>query len=678
MPGLVVTIGGKLGSSYQGAMTEAVALAQATNRKLNSASLKAAAIDAGSAVDMSRLGQFKQWKKEYLAARTEEARLEEALRTGGTRRVQSSTDAAYDSALIRANGLIRVRVAQIAAERAGKIENDIEAKASYEKLQNYKKLVKEKSLFNQIALNKIAKEEEISQMAMLTRMASGHAASGGGHGGGMTGIIRESLVVGREISMGRGLGRIGGSVTLLAQYLGILKLAVKSTATEAVEAADKEEKLGATMAIAAIRARGTAEYTNLLAAAEKQDIIVKNALIEKTLQLKVAQVTLNPVFFITAAILAVTIGAIFALTRSVKRYMQDVREMHDILDTSKTKFEDEASAIKKAADAAREFQKELAKLNEFHNQAVENSDAAVDAIKRESEANKKLADEKKQASLLDIEYAEKRGQISSREAAKRRGQIEKQSVSDAAASELSTAKKELDQRATDSANAIKAAGAAENAAQVANDRLNKSPESLKRLAQLDAAERKRDEANEIAKQAEKQVDASKSNLFLPALTAGDGFAVNMPGGGTHSGSLNYFKDVARAAQANVEDAKNALTPDENAAMTSSKKAGEASSVADSLQKAVTKALVDYNALASTSGAQVAAQQANIDKQTKISQLGSASRNDVTSRERIGLGAASSMQVSLLNEARQTRIAQMASLGILRNIDKQINENGGNF
>lgn len=46
-------------------------------------------------------------------------------------------------------------------------------------------------------------------------VAAGAAGrGGGGHGpAGMTGIIRESLVIIREISMGRGLGRIGGSVT---------------------------------------------------------------------------------------------------------------------------------------------------------------------------------------------------------------------------------------------------------------------------------------------------------------------------------------------------------------------------------------------------------------------------------------------------------------------------------
>ena len=128
------TIGGKLGTSYKGALSQAVAEARLANNSVQ----KEMAISSGIAVDMSKLGQFKQWRKEYLASMAEEARLQEALRTGGTRGVPASTDAAYDAALIRQNGLIKVRVAQIAAERAAKVQNDVEAKAAFERLQIFK------------------------------------------------------------------------------------------------------------------------------------------------------------------------------------------------------------------------------------------------------------------------------------------------------------------------------------------------------------------------------------------------------------------------------------------------------------------------------------------------------------------------------------------------------------
>ena len=91
------TIGGKLGTSYKGALSQAVAEARLANNSVQ----KEMAISSGIAVDMSKLGQFKQWRKEYLASMAEEARLQEALRTGGTRGVPASTDAAYDAALIQ-------------------------------------------------------------------------------------------------------------------------------------------------------------------------------------------------------------------------------------------------------------------------------------------------------------------------------------------------------------------------------------------------------------------------------------------------------------------------------------------------------------------------------------------------------------------------------------------------
>ena len=69
-------------------------------------------------------------------------------------------------------------------------------------------------------------QAELKRMELMTRaagrgMSSGLGAMGGGRHGpvGMTGIIRESTVISREIMMGRGLGRILGSMSLLVQYI---------------------------------------------------------------------------------------------------------------------------------------------------------------------------------------------------------------------------------------------------------------------------------------------------------------------------------------------------------------------------------------------------------------------------------------------------------------------------
>ena len=65
-------------------------------------------------------------------------------------------------------------------------------------------------------------QSELNKMESLTaatgkRMSSSMGSSG--HVAGLTGLIRETSVIVREIAMGRGIGRILGSFTLLIQYL---------------------------------------------------------------------------------------------------------------------------------------------------------------------------------------------------------------------------------------------------------------------------------------------------------------------------------------------------------------------------------------------------------------------------------------------------------------------------
>ena len=84
-------------------------------------------------------------------------------------------------------------------------------------------------------------QAELGRMQAMARATAGKMSSGiggiGGHGPkGMTGVIRETTVIGREIAMGRGLGRILGSMTLLVQYL-------KSYASGADKAATYTEQL---------------------------------------------------------------------------------------------------------------------------------------------------------------------------------------------------------------------------------------------------------------------------------------------------------------------------------------------------------------------------------------------------------------------------------------------------
>ncbi len=109
----------------------------------------------------------------------------------------------------------------------------------------------------------------ISGGRMSGALAGGLGAHGG-PGGGVSGVIRESLVIIREFGRGN-YTRIPGSATLLAQYLGGLSLLYKSTASSAVAAAMAERKLTEEMALAAVVARDKAIASKAAAVAVEMD-----------------------------------------------------------------------------------------------------------------------------------------------------------------------------------------------------------------------------------------------------------------------------------------------------------------------------------------------------------------------------------------------------------------------
>jgi hypothetical protein len=102
---------------------------------------------------------------------------------------------------------------------------------------------------------------KMQTMAAASAARISAATSGGGAHGvtGMTGIIRESTVIGREIAMGRGLGRVLGSMTLLVQYLSSASRAAKQSASAANELADAWGMAAYKAQIAAIEAQKKAE-----------------------------------------------------------------------------------------------------------------------------------------------------------------------------------------------------------------------------------------------------------------------------------------------------------------------------------------------------------------------------------------------------------------------------------
>ena len=225
--------------------------------------------------------------------------------------------------------------------------------------------------------------------AIVAGAASG--AGGGSHGrAGMTGVIRESLVIMREIAMGRGGPRVAGSATLLAQYLGLLNKAVKSTAATQVMAAAAAQKLNVQMAAQALMAKGTAAETELLAASQAQAAITAEALKDEELALATATVTLNPIFFlVVAAIVAVAATAGYLIYHYHKLAVQ-AKNLADALNPLKRKYTELAAEQEKAARATKENADWIKELTNRHISESEQIERKIKLLKEEQAARRRM------------------------------------------------------------------------------------------------------------------------------------------------------------------------------------------------------------------------------------------------------------------------------------------------
>jgi len=113
-------------------------------------------------------------------------------------------------------------------------------------------------------------QAELSRMQTMTAIAGRRMAaqSAGGHGVGMTGMIRESTVIGREIMMGRGIGRILGSMSLLIQYISSASRAAQQGASAARMLADGYAEAALKANMAAVAAMRKAEASAAAAEAD--------------------------------------------------------------------------------------------------------------------------------------------------------------------------------------------------------------------------------------------------------------------------------------------------------------------------------------------------------------------------------------------------------------------------
>ncbi len=289
--------------------------------------------------------------------------------------------------------------------------------------------------------------------ASLTSIASGNGASansvGGSHGsGGIAGIIRESTVIVRELAQGRGLGRVAGSVTLLAQYMGALRFAIKSTATEALLASQAATKFSQECARLALAAKGTSGEMYFATQALKAESAAAKAATEANIALASATVKVNWAFVGWFSIIVVAAAAIFYLVESMRAAKNAAKDLADHLSKVNDEFRDGADALKahheamlKSIAADAEKVAWLEKLAATQATVTDSLDEHIKSMQQEFALRKQIAEQNgaTQQQILAMEQDQRRKELAIEQAAleqvKKQAEAAKQSgiaASDAA------------------------------------------------------------------------------------------------------------------------------------------------------------------------------------------------------------------------------------------------------
>ena len=218
--------------------------------------------------------------------------------TGLVLRVGGALDPSLDAAL--AQSVARAKAAGVQAQNA--LRSDITrqqkiiggltsadaaeviGRSQYVKQQTLKlrltQAAQERAIIQSEVTARVAAEAEkvaavkASNLAMMLAAAQGSGAgvsSGIGQHFATTGVVNESVVIMRELMMGRGPGRIAGSLTLLSTRAGLLGKIFKTSATESVVAAQAETKLSQAMAVTALAMEEKAAKSAAAAVAENLD-----------------------------------------------------------------------------------------------------------------------------------------------------------------------------------------------------------------------------------------------------------------------------------------------------------------------------------------------------------------------------------------------------------------------
>lgn len=261
---------------------------------------------------------------------------------------------------------------------------------------------------------------------------------GGSVHSGRSGVITETLVLMREMSRGN-WSRVPGSLTILVQRLGLLKLLFKDSAEGAKAlAAAMEAKAAVSLAEAQrlkdIADRGTQAIgtmrmlseAEMLAAAQDraraaaagqaaladqaEAAAAREAAIALEAKGAAAGFAVGPVGWLAIGVVALGVSAYFAV-RHLITLRREAENLADLMDTTNASFTDQASALREAARAAQEFDDWLKKLHESESDFADSVHETLDAMRERARLEHELAADKgaskRQLAQMDIDALRK-------------------------------------------------------------------------------------------------------------------------------------------------------------------------------------------------------------------------------------------------------------------------------
>ena len=516
---------------------------------------------------------------------------------------------------------------------------------------------------------------KMQAMAVASAARINAATAHSGHAG-TTGMVREGAVIGREIAMGRGMGRILGSLTLLTQYIGTASRASKqarsiawdlSEAYEkqalkcdmaAIAAAKKAQALGieaemegfecdATIAAAdanaleADTARAAAAALRQKAAATAADAAAEDALAASSAKAGMGMMGMVTVFALMVVIIAEAYVIFKGLSEILGRVSKAQLEAAKWANEHRLAVWEEIEAMEKLKDASEKTTEALHRMNEAKDHSVELTQEAIEAAKNEADAKEKLYDASVKSKILDVEIAEKRGLMSPQQAAQAKADIESASIADKAG----MVQNKLDSDAKITGDALKNATVDKLAAQrqvmVESDKINNSPEGIAKAKALAQNEKDLAAAQREAEQAKKdEIEYNKggSNILWSA-----SWKAKMEGySGTPDKAAALKEDseakanAAASAEIRVNSLKRNMSPDEKALADATRIATEKTNAAVTLETDARKAQIAASTNAKNSPAQVAAEQANIMKEAQKEMIVSDKKGyELNSQQKIG-------------------------------------------